>query len=207
MPVTGMAILYSVATLFGMIAQEDQGALFPIPSPAVRAKLEREVRALFREDYVDRSPEGRRALATKLLLQADLSGTRADERYAFLCEAREVATLVPDLETALAAVNGIANRFDIVNGLKTTRTRLTLDVLCRIRRTTRTLPGMQSLAQAYHDTARRAVRVGDFDVATSGTTDLPGKAADQAGNQNVGSEKLQPSVHSESISSRSLRNR
>ena len=166
MAITGMAILVSVAMVVGVGAQQDDAkAKSPVPSMALRTRLEREVRDLFKADYVDRSQKGRQALASKLMAQAKQTGGRAAEQYVFLCEARDVAASSADLETALAAVDEIAGSFDIAGGLKTTRAKMTLDALSRIRKSARTAFHLQALARAYLKTADEAVAAEDYESA------------------------------------------
>ena len=168
MSLAGMAMLYALATVVAIGGQEDDPKpKSPVPSTAIRTRLEREVRDLFKADYVDRSLKGRQALASKLLAQANETGGRVDEQYAFLAEARDVAASVGDMKTALAAVDKIAESFDIANGLKTTWSKMTLDVLSRVRKSARTLFHLQALAQAYLSTAEEAVRLEEYEAAAT----------------------------------------
>jgi len=91
------------------------GPKLPVPNREALAESERRVKDLFREEYQRKGAAERTALARKLLSFAEASRDDGAACYVALREARDVAVSAGDLETALVAVDALADRF-VVDG-------------------------------------------------------------------------------------------
>jgi hypothetical protein len=101
-----------VITLFLALSLA-QGAdkRLPIPDPAAQAAAEKKIRAWYKDDYAG-LPAGREALGRKLLPRG-VQHKDPEFRYVMLRDARELATLAGDAETALRAIDELAAIFKL----------------------------------------------------------------------------------------------
>ncbi len=83
------------------------------PDPAAQKEAEKKIKELFRHEYAAKRPEERKAFAVKLLATA--TETRDDPVASFVLfrEARDLSADLGDARSALAAVDGIAERFAV----------------------------------------------------------------------------------------------
>src|SRR5438552_1949685 len=97
----------------------------PIPDEAAQGDSERTVRAVFKDDFAQKTPAGQSSLARKLLQRGiETEGAPAE---AFVCfrEARDLAAAARDPVLALQVVSEWAQRFE-VNPLEMKRAALVL---------------------------------------------------------------------------------
>ncbi len=131
----------------------------PVPDAAAQKEAEKQIRELFKEEYAKRTPEARRELARTLLKNAPSTGGDVAALYVLLREAREAAAAVADLETAMAAADATAARFDVPAA------KLKAGTLALARRGARSADQVRLLAAAYLDAANEAVNAADFETA------------------------------------------
>src|SRR5882757_9749541 len=82
----------------------DEKPKLPVPSDALIAKTDVQVRELYKSEYTKSSAE-RRAFAKELLAQAHNANSDAATRFVFYREARNVAASIADITIALRAVD------------------------------------------------------------------------------------------------------
>ncbi len=148
----------------------------PPPSAEEQKEAEKVIRDLFREAYAKRQPDDLRDLARKLLASARDSKDDPVSQYVLLREARDIAMKVADLETAMAAVDRMAARFE-VDGVK-----LRSDVLTEAKKRARTPEAARAVAEAYFALSDAAGAQEDFDAALGFAKDaeLAAQAAQDA---------------------------
>jgi len=83
----------------------------PIPPVTLLADSEKQIREVFKDEYRQKDPAERTALAKKLLKLAAESKNDACACYVALREAKDLAASAGDLETAFAAVDALAQAF------------------------------------------------------------------------------------------------
>jgi WD40 repeat protein len=88
------------------------GSLAP-PEPATQATVLRRIKELFKEEYAQRKPEGKKALAAKLLEQGADPQNPYEARFVLLREARDLASESADAEIAWQAIDEMARSFKI----------------------------------------------------------------------------------------------
>lgn len=149
----------------GAFAQEEK---LPVPDPASRKAVLKEIKDLFKQDYARRDTESLRALASKLLTQAVRSRDDAPSCFVFLTEARTLAAKAGDVTTAFEAIEKLSEFFDLSKGKKgSSPLEMKLDVLKTAQRRIRAAEELRPIADGYLDVSREALATGDFDSAQS----------------------------------------
>ncbi len=131
----------------------------PVPTGAEVKEAERIVRDLFRKDYAKRDQDGRRALASKLLAKSMEMSDDPVARFVLLAEARDVASAAVDLNTAFAAIDRMAEFYEI------DATAMKADALKSARKSVRTPEGLSAVAGTYLRLAETAFENDEFDAA------------------------------------------
>jgi hypothetical protein len=88
----------------------------PVPTAAAQAAALKSVKDVFRADFANNTPAGRKALARKLLQQAGENKEDPAARYVLLRESRDIAANLGDAETVLAAIDELSRSFAGDNG-------------------------------------------------------------------------------------------
>lgn len=96
----------------------------PVPAAAEVKAAQQAVRKLFKEDFANRSEDGRQALAIKLVEQARSTRDDPTSAFAMFEEALALAESLRDFNLLLSATDELAARFEIDAG-QVKRTRLT----------------------------------------------------------------------------------
>jgi serine/threonine protein kinase len=130
------------------------------PAEAQKQKLEL-IRELFKEEYAKRTPQDQRVLAQKLLQKGQETAEDSAARFVLLREARELATLGGDTETALAAIDGLSASFAVdAVGMK-------LSLLNRLAPTAKDPEAARSMALHYLSVISDAITIDNYESATA----------------------------------------
>jgi hypothetical protein len=89
------------------------GALLPVPDAEAQRKAEVAVRQIYKDEFAQRSPEERRALAEKLLAAGDGTADDAAAKYVLLRQAAEVAAGAGDFTTVAKAAEQVSAAFAV----------------------------------------------------------------------------------------------
>jgi hypothetical protein len=84
-----------------------------VPDPAKQREAEKQIKALFKDQYSKKSPEDRKALARMLLDQAAKSGDDPNAEWVLLREAQDAATQACDVKLLTEAIDISAQMFDV----------------------------------------------------------------------------------------------
>jgi hypothetical protein len=86
-----------------------------VPDQAARSAAEKDVRDLYKDEYKERTAEGRRILAGAMLKQADSSDVKSDaaSHFVLLRDARNAALEAGDFQRAHAAQAAIVRGYDV----------------------------------------------------------------------------------------------
>jgi serine/threonine protein kinase len=134
------------------------------PEPSTLKEAEKTIRDLYKAEYAKKSPADQQLLAQRLLKQGRETTDDPKARFVLLREARDAAQTAGDLETLLAAVDELADSFDLdVLVLKSA-------ALTKISTSARTPEAAAALAEAFADVARQAVDADNYDVAVAAST-------------------------------------
>lgn len=132
-----------------------------VPGDPVRTQATAAVRKLFEHEYESATTQQAASLlAGKLLEQSTISTNDEATIYVLLAEARDLATSAGDAQTALAAVDGMAGRFDVDSLAEK------LAVLNRAASKAKLPIAYRKLAEATLPVIFEAVAAGNFDTAT-----------------------------------------
>jgi hypothetical protein len=93
--------------------EEERPKLPPAPSETDVVAATKTIKELFQKEYSATRPEDKRALAKKLLEQAEETASDPVAQFALLQEARRLAMSAADYETGSAAIDAAATSFDI----------------------------------------------------------------------------------------------
>jgi hypothetical protein len=107
-----LVLVIAVSLIASCCVAADLPKLHP-PDEPPQAKAEAMIRQLFKAEYASNEPAARRALAKKLLAQAQDERTEAASRFVLFREARNVAASAGDVLTALRAVDEMNKVFAI----------------------------------------------------------------------------------------------
>ncbi len=91
----------------------DPRAKVPIPDESKQAEAEKLIKDLYKEDYANRRPAEKLALATKLIHKALDTKDDASARFVLLREGRDLAAQAGDISTSLMAINEMARGYAI----------------------------------------------------------------------------------------------
>jgi hypothetical protein len=138
-------------------AQEERS---PVPSSTEQKKTRTTIRELLKEDYAGNDLPSRKALARKLLAQGEATRNDKVAHYVLLMEARDVAVTLPDVETALAAIDRLAETFEV------DPIELKIKTLGEARRKVRTEDAGVAVAAGFLATAKAAMAAGDYTAAS-----------------------------------------
>jgi hypothetical protein len=149
-----MPLLLVILLAWGL---QDRPILAPEPDAAVQKETLKKVKDLFRDEYAKKSPADQLALARKLL-QSGTETTGDDAaKFVLLKEAREIAVIGGDAETALRSVDETAKSFAVDAAV------LKLAVLGKI--TIKEPDAARAAAKGYLSLVGDAVRSENFEVA------------------------------------------
>ena len=143
------------------------------PEPSTLKEAEKTIRDLYKAEYAKKSPADQLVLAQLLLKQGRETIDDPKARFVLLREARDLAQLAGDLETVLAAVDELAESFDL-DGLGTKNA-----ALIKLSTAVRTPEAAIALAEAFVELARQALDADNYDVAVAASTraDALGKSS------------------------------
>lgn len=85
----------------------------PVPDAAQLKEAEKTLKEIFKDEYANTKPDGRRSLAQQLLRNAREHGDDLSAKYVQLRDARDFAQAAGDVDTALTAIDALAASFDI----------------------------------------------------------------------------------------------
>lgn len=129
----------------------------PPATPEQQAAL-KQIKEVFEREYVQTKVEARGELARRLLAQAESTGGSTAVRYVLYSEAQRLASGVGDIDTALAAVAGMAGVWEVNENV------------LRVSIADATLPSAKgeaarTLAELYAEVTRTALEADDFAAA------------------------------------------
>jgi hypothetical protein len=108
------AIIATMVVLLSSLGATAQDGQKPNPpSSSEQADAEKLIKDIFKDDYAKRTPADRQALARKMLSQALQSKDDPKSQFVLLREARDLASLAGDVQTALSAVDEMAKAFSV----------------------------------------------------------------------------------------------
>ncbi len=136
----------------------------PVPEASTLKEAEKTVREVYKTEFAKKGPADQLSLAQKLLRQAAETADDPKARFVLLREARELALQAGDLDTVLAAIEDLAQGFEI-EVLSTKNAALT-----KLASSTRSAEAAAALADAFEDLARQALDGDNFDIAVSAST-------------------------------------
>ena len=84
-----------------------------MPDAAAVKEAEKQVRAIFKDEYAKKAPADVNALARRLLTQAADASLDAQTKYVLLRDARDFGAQTGDLDTAFKAVDALAAAFEV----------------------------------------------------------------------------------------------
>jgi serine/threonine protein kinase len=131
----------------------------PAPETAALKDAEKTIREVYKADYAKKGPADQQALAVKLLAQGKATNDDPRAKYVLLREARDLALLVGDLDTLLAALaeTGRAFEIDLVATKSAALTKIQV----------RTPEATAALTEALMDLARDAYDADNYEIATA----------------------------------------
>lgn len=143
--------------------------LAPVPSTAERAKAEKLVREVYKEEFARQDLESRKALAAKLLAEAS-QGDDLPTQYVLLQDSSDVAATAVDVAGAFRAVDAMALTF-AVDGIDLKSKALT------VASHWATKPDeAAAVAQASMSLADEAIAANRYDVAAKVATEAETEA-------------------------------
>jgi hypothetical protein len=131
----------------------------PVPDQAKQAESENLIKDLFKADYAKPAAADKLALAQKLLQQATETKDDPAARFVLLREARDLAALAGDTETAFSSVDQMAKDFAVDGGAEK------LTVLPKLESSARTPEQAGKLAEALLQAADGAIDADDYGMA------------------------------------------
>lgn len=144
--------------ILGLTAIGEDTPRLPVPgADAQKAALDL-IKDVFSSEYAVRSPEGRRALATKMLAQV-AETDEAVSQFVLLSEARAMAAAGGDIGRALDACDELTKRFAV--GATGERTA-TLELLLP---SAKSPEAARELSNEAVSTLEQSIKVGDFEAA------------------------------------------
>jgi serine/threonine protein kinase len=136
----------------------------PVPTSTAQKDSEKQIRAVFKDDYARKTVPEIQALARKLLEQGATVGNDDPARYVMLRDARDFAAQVGDLETAMKAVDAMAQTFDVES------VPLKVAAANKAAPQMRGTEGMSALAKAYLAIMEEGIASGQYDAALTVTS-------------------------------------
>jgi hypothetical protein len=106
-----MWALWTSLTALGLLGRLQEPRA-PLPDPTDVKRVEKEIRALFKEEYTRKDPAGKRALAHKLFENAEKTKSDAVGRYVLFSQARELSVEAGDVLLAFLAIDRIAGEYE-----------------------------------------------------------------------------------------------
>jgi len=168
MPHSLVAIVF---LLFGMAWAADEPTKKVLPDEAAIKNAQGLIKDVFKDDLKKTKPEDRKALAKKMLEQANDPANDAGLVYALLLEAGSQAAQAGDVEKVVTAAEEIGKRYD------GDTFSVRLDLLGKIGKQAKTSETAQAISEAYLKLADNAVATEKFDVATKAATEAGPLAA------------------------------
>lgn len=164
-----MKPLLSILLCAGLI----QVAKHPVPDATEQQKAEKDIRDAFKEEFSRRDREARRALAQKLLAQAEDSGNTPATRYAALVLARDASGEALDFPTGFRAIDAMERMYDVRPSAITGATftvKLNLfkaSYLLSARKHAATLEDISAIAAAFMTLAEASLSMEEYDDSAS----------------------------------------
>jgi hypothetical protein len=133
----------------------------PEPGADAQKSAQALIRNIFKAEYARRTPDDQKALARRLLTEAE--GTKDDPaaRFVLFCESRDLAAAAGDPETAAAAVAGLAA------GYAVDAFALKADALAAVGRSVRTPESAAALARCALAAADEALAADEYKPAAA----------------------------------------
>ena len=131
-----------------------------LPDSAAQTRAERLIREVFKEDYAQRGPEQRQALARKLLQQGIDTRDDATARFVLFSQGRDLAAGAGDARTALRAIDRLGDSYPVAV------LEMKLAVLTTAGHSATSVPAMESLVLGALGTLDQAIAADDYDAAT-----------------------------------------
>ena len=132
-----------------------------VPDKAAQDKALKLVRDVFAEEYRKKSAADKLALAAQLLEQAADAGNDDATRYVMLREARDIAAAGGDVDTAMAAVDEMAGRFQKIDAVS-----LKLEALAASSKKVADAAHGEALVTGFLTVSAQALAGGDLERAT-----------------------------------------
>ncbi len=138
----------------------------PVPDKAAQESLVKEIKGLMKEEYAKRDVAARKALAEKLLAEADRTPLKEALKFVFLLEARDVAAEAGVWDITLSAIRTLSDLYDLkAAGPEYAPGRMRLAAIAAARKAARTAEEAQALAAGCVRAAQEAMDDGDYETA------------------------------------------
>jgi hypothetical protein len=98
---------------------QGQDQKLPVPDAADQRKAEAEIRSVFKEDFVKKTRDGKRAFAARLLAEAADAKNTPTSRYVVLLLSRDLAVEALDVGTILASIDQLGKLYEVTKPLLT----------------------------------------------------------------------------------------
>ena len=106
--------LFAILLAATILPAQEAAKESPIPDSAAQAEAMKLIKEVYGDEYAGaKTPGQKQALAKKLMKKADDTQNDPANKYVILKVAKDVATQAADVETAFAAVDAIAQSFDV----------------------------------------------------------------------------------------------
>src|SRR3954470_18447018 len=92
---------------------QGQDQKLPVPDAADQRKAEAEIRSVFKEDFVKKTRDGKRAFAARLLAEAADAKNTPTSRYVVLLLSRDLAVEALDVGTILASIDQLGKLYEV----------------------------------------------------------------------------------------------
>jgi hypothetical protein len=143
-----------------LVAADKPAGPYGVPDDDAVAKATKLIKQTFAQDYAAATTLPLRAtLARRLLKEAVDTRDETPERYALLCEARDLAAKSADAPTACRAIELLSQTYGVAAG------EMTVTALSNASRVALTLPSQEALAHNAIAAADQALARDEYDTA------------------------------------------
>jgi hypothetical protein len=108
---TSFSLLLLITSLSFATNDSSPTDRLPVPNSAAQAKIVKEIRERYHDDYAKRTAADQLALAQQFRAEASIAGDDSVRRYVLLREARELATNSGDLKAAFGIIDDTIKLF------------------------------------------------------------------------------------------------
>ena len=151
---------FAILSAATALTAQDVSKKSPVPDPTARAEAMKLVKGLYGDENASaKTPSLKKALAEKLIQKADDIGDNSAQKYVLLFVAREITAQAADVKTAFAAVDAVAESFE-VNAVETKE-----EVLSDIAKKARLPSAHKAVASAATVLIAQALQNDQFELA------------------------------------------